>query len=155
MNFTLEALDYVIETTGVSYAVAKEALTDANGDAEAAIAALEAEAEVKKTVEDAAEEIAEEVKASEAGEEAEEDTNPLEDLNKKIMELIKSGNVRKVVVKRDGEEVLSVPLNVGLLGGIVGVAAAPMAVILAAIAAYGLDCTIEIERKDGTTENVE
>ena len=171
MNFTLEALDQVIEATGISYAEAKAALTEADGDAESAIAAIQAAAEAR-ALEEAAEDIAKEAEeaveeAVEAAEEAAEDifeetsdaedtdTNPLEDLKEKITGIIRSGQVRKVVIKRDGEEVLSVPLNLGLLGGIVGVAAAPTAVIVAAIAAYGLDCTIEIEKKDGSTENLE
>ena len=172
MNFTLEALDQVIETTGAAYAEAKEALTKSMGDAEAAIELIQAEAaaraleEAADEVEEAAEEAAEEVEkaleeaaeeaeeeAAEEAEEAEENTNPIEDLMQKISDIIKSGQVRKIVVKREGEEVLSVPLNLGLLGGIVGVAAAPTAVILAAIAAYGLDCTIEVEKQDGTTED--
>ena len=59
------------------------------------------------------------------------------------------------MVRRKGDEIISVPLNLGIIGGIVGVAAAPVAVIVAAIAAYGFDCTVEVENKDGSKEEVD
>ena len=131
MNITIEALDKVIEETGAAYADAKKALVESGGDIDAAIAALKAQ-----TAETA------------------EGKRSLDELKEKLKSIVAEGNARRVVVRRKGEEVISVPLNVGVIGGIVGVASAPVAVILGAVAAYGLDCTIEVERKDGTTETL-
>ena len=128
MNYTAEALDSVIKETGASYEGAKNALIQANGDEKIAIAAIEAEKNGE----------------SEA----------LDNIKKKLTDVIKAGNAKKIVVKRNNEEVLSVPLNLGVLGGIIGIAAAPVAVIIGAVAAYGLDCTIEVEKKDGSTETI-
>ncbi|MBR0443873.1 MAG: DUF4342 domain-containing protein, partial [Clostridia bacterium] len=72
-----------------------------------------------------------------------------------LTSIIKKGDAKKVVLRRKGEELISVPLNLGILGGIVSVAAAPVAVIVAAIAAYGFDCKIEVENRDGTKEEVD
>ncbi|MDU0349686.1 DUF4342 domain-containing protein [Actinomyces sp. MRS3W] len=135
MNYTAEALDQVIEATGATYTQAKQALIDADGNAEAAIAALQANFPP----------------------DAQPDTEStkLDDLKERLTKIIKDGNARKVVVKRDGELLVSVPLNVGLIGGIVGVVTAPVAVVVAAIAAYGFDCTVEVERRDGSTEELD
>ena len=127
MNYTAEALDKVMQETKASYQEAKQALEAAQGDADAAIASLH-------------------TKANESGK--------LDELKEKLTAIVKEGNAKKIVVKRNGAEVISVPLNLGVLGGIVGVATAPVAVILGGIAAYGFDCTIEVEKKDGTTEEV-
>ena len=128
MNYTVEALDRVMEETKASYQEVKEALETANGDADAAIEALkEKKAENKK----------------------------LNELKEKLTAIIKKGDAKKVVLRRKGEELISVPLNLGILGGIVSVAAAPVAVIVAAIAAYGFDCKIEVENRDGSKEEVE
>ena len=128
MNYTVEALDRVMEETKASYQEVKEALETANGDADAAIEALkEKKAENKK----------------------------LNELKEKLTAIIKKGEAKKVVLRRKGEELISVPLNLGILGGIVSVAAAPVAVIVAAIAAYGFDCKIEVENRDGSKEEVE
>jgi len=73
----------------------------------------------------------------------------------KIKEIVKKGNVDKIVVKRDGEVILNVPVNVGIVGGIVGLSAAPLVTIVAAVTAYGMNCTFEIVKKDGSSETVE
>ena len=147
MNFTVEDLDKVIEATGASYAQAKEALIQAEGDADQAIELLAAKAQENEFYKNFADE------EEQAGSDPDRHAN-LEDLKRKVTDIIKEGRAKKIVVKRNGKEVVSVPLNLGLVGGIVGVAAAPAAVIIGAVAAYGLDCKIEVQKKDGTTEEV-
>ena len=145
MNFTVMDLDKVIETTGVSYAEAKQALIDANGDADAAIAAIQsAEAKI----------IEETILDDNIEDFAEKEKNKLEELRDKLLAVVQEGNARKIIVKRKGEEFVSVPLNLGVIGGVVGLAAAPVAVIIGAVAAVGLDCSIEIVKKDGSTEEL-
>ena len=72
----------------------------------------------------------------------------------KVKALVKEGNVSRVILKRKGETLISLPVNVGVVGALIGLHAAPFAVIAAALAAYGLDCSIEVQKKDGTVEEV-
>ena len=127
MQITLEAVEKVMELTGVDYAAAKEALVKADGDADEAIKLLTSEEKsddkVKETVE-------------------------------KIKAKVKEGNVDKIQISKDGEIVLSVPVNIGIIGGIVGLAAAPWAFIAATIATLGFGCKIEIVKKDGSTDEI-
>ncbi len=72
----------------------------------------------------------------------------------KIKALVKEGNVSRVRLKRKGETLISLPVNVGVVGALIGIHAAPFAVIAAALVAYGLDCSIEVVKKDGSVEEV-
>jgi len=66
-----------------------------------------------------------------------------EDLMAKIKAIIREGNARKVTIKdKDGKEILSFPLTVG----VVGIALAPVFAAVATIAALATECTIIIER---------
>lgn len=69
-----------------------------------------------------------------------------EDLVEKLKELVKKGNVTKIQVLKDGETIVNFPLNVGIVAG---VAAAPWALILAAVTTLGMDCHIEVVKDDG------
>ena len=127
MQITLEAVEKVMEVTGVDYAAAKEALVKADGDVDEAIKLITPEGKsddkVKETVE-------------------------------KIKAKVKEGNVDKIRISKDGEIVLSLPVNIGIIGGIVGLAAAPWAFIAATIATLGFGCRIEIVKKDGSTDEI-
>lgn len=62
----------------------------------------------------------------------------------KVKELIKEGNVRKIIVKDNkGKTIMSMPVNVGVLGAIF----LPPLVVLGALAAMVTSCTITVERK--------
>ena len=62
----------------------------------------------------------------------------------KIEELIREGNVRRVLVKdSSGTTVIEVPLTLGL----VGVALLPVWAAIGAIAALAADFTIQVERR--------
>ncbi len=128
MEITLEAVDQIKERTGVSYAEAKEALVKSDGNVVDAIIALE---EASKS-EDRAEAIIE-----------------------KIKQAFKAGNLTKIQMKKDDKVILTIPVNVGIVGGVVGASLAPWAIIPAALAAYGFDCKFELIKDDGSTEDVE
>jgi len=67
-----------------------------------------------------------------------------EDLLKKIKELIKEGNVRKITIKdRKGQTLLVIPLTVGVIGALI----APVLAAVGALAAIITECTISIERR--------
>ena len=72
-----------------------------------------------------------------------------EELIAKIKELVKQGNIARILVKRNESTVLNIPLNVGIAGAVIGAAAAPWMLITAAVATLGLDCRIELIKKDG------
>ncbi len=66
-----------------------------------------------------------------------------EELIKKIKELIKEGNVRKVTIKdKDGKVILSFPLTLGVVGAVL----APLLAAVGAVAALVTECTISVER---------
>lgn len=67
-----------------------------------------------------------------------------EDLLKKIKELIKEGNVRKITIKdREGQTLLVIPLTVGVIGALI----APVLAAVGALAAIITECTISIQRR--------
>ncbi len=68
-----------------------------------------------------------------------------EDLLKKVKEIIKEGNVRKITVKnKDNKTIVELPLTVG----VVGAAIAPLLAAVGAIAALVTECTIVVEREE-------
>ncbi|SHI18329.1 protein of unknown function [Butyrivibrio fibrisolvens DSM 3071] len=127
MDITLEAVEKVIDATGVDFKTAKKALEVTEGNVEDAIKYLTPE----------------------------KDNAEVKDIIDKIKERVEEGNVTKVQIRRKDEILLSLPVNVGIIGGVVGVAAAPWAFIAGAIAAFGFGCTVEIVKKDGTIDKVE
>jgi hypothetical protein len=67
-----------------------------------------------------------------------------EELLKKIKELLKEGNVRKITIKdKEGKAILSFPLTIGVVGAVL----APMLAAVGAAAALITECTISVERK--------
>jgi hypothetical protein len=60
----------------------------------------------------------------------------------KVKQLVREGNVRRVVVKQKGQSLVEFPLTVGVVGAL----AAPALAALGALAALLTECTIEIER---------
>lgn len=77
-----------------------------------------------------------------------------EQIIEKIKALVKDGNASHVTLKRKGETLLSVSMNAGIIGAVIGLKAAPFLVLSAALVSFGLDCEIEIEKKDGTIVNL-
>ena len=170
-NITLEAVELVMEQAKVEFPAAKQALLDADGSVEDAVRALApdnsgepiADAEYTAAA-DAEEACAQNEDVKKAAEDtfdsadknaAADDMFPVDEIIDKLKKLVKSGNVDRIVVSRGDDTILNIPVNVGLLGSVIGLAAAPWAVIAAAVAAFGFSCKIEIVKKDGTKEEVE
>ena len=95
---------------------------------------------------------AEEAEAENAG--ASKAKNDADELIEKLKDLVKKGNVDRIVIRRNEDVLLNIPVNVGLVGSVIGLAAAPWAVIAAAVAAFGFNCKVEIVKKDGSKEEV-
>lgn len=60
-----------------------------------------------------------------------------------VKQLIHEGNVRKLVISKDGRVLMEVPLTVAA----VGVLVAPLLAAIGALAALATDYTLEIERE--------
>jgi len=66
-----------------------------------------------------------------------------EGLLKKVKELIKEGNIRRITVKdKDGKDLVTFPLTLGVVGAVV----APVLAAIGALAALIGECTISVER---------
>jgi hypothetical protein len=62
----------------------------------------------------------------------------------KVKELIREGNIRRIIIKKEsGETVLEVPLTIGAVGALI----APAAAAIGAAAALLTKCTIVVEKK--------
>ena len=62
----------------------------------------------------------------------------------KIKEIIKEGNVRRIIIKNEKDEVImEFPLTIGAIGAVL----APMFAAVGALAALATKCTILVEKK--------
>ncbi len=67
-----------------------------------------------------------------------------EELLKKVKEIVKEGNVRRITIKeKGGRTLIDIPLTIG----VVGVLVAPVLAAVGAIAALVAECTITVERE--------
>jgi hypothetical protein len=67
-----------------------------------------------------------------------------EEVVKKVKQLIKEGNIRRIIVKNEaGKSVVEFPLTVG----VVGAALLPAFAALGAVAALLTNCTIVVEKR--------
>lgn len=66
-------------------------------------------------------------------------------LVERIKELVRQGNIRRVIVKNDdGKTLMEIPLTIGVVGAVL----LPVWVALGAIAALAAQYTIEVEKTD-------
>ncbi len=133
MNITIDSIEKVMNEANVDYKTAKEALLACDGDPDIAIANLQPEV------------------VDEDGNRV--DKQKIDQIIDKVKELIRKGNVDRIQITRKGETLLSIPVSVGVIGGLIGLSAAPAAMIAAAIAGFGFDCRISVVKKDGSTED--
>jgi len=69
----------------------------------------------------------------------------------KIKELIKEGNVTRIIISdRMGKELLNFPLTVGVVGALI----APVFAAIGTLAALVTECTITVEREVPDAEEV-
>jgi hypothetical protein len=61
----------------------------------------------------------------------------------RIKELIREGNVRRVVIQQQGRTVAEFPLTAGVVGAVL----APVLAAIGALVALLQDCTIQVERE--------
>lgn len=124
MEITLEKIELVKDRTGVSYKEAKEALEAAEGSVVDAIIDIEESIDIKSKSKFA------------------EQSAHIVDM---VKEAIKKGNVAKIIVKKNDEVIMNLPVNVGIVGTVL----APWAAVAGVIAAFGTKCVIELVKDDG------
>lgn len=124
MEISLEKIELVKDRTGVSYKEAKEALIKADGSVVDAIIMIEDEIDLTPK--------------SKAGDQAYR-------LIERLKQLIKKGNISKIVVKKDNETVLNIPVNIGILSAIWVF----WPTLIATILALGMRCSIELIKDNG------
>lgn len=124
MEISLEKIELVKDRTGVNYKEAKDALIKADGSVVDAIIMIEDEIDLAPK--------------SKAGDQASQ-------LIDKVKQLIKKGNVSKIVVKKDNEVVLNIPVSLGIVGAVWVF----WPTLVATIVALGMKCSIELVKDNG------
>jgi len=130
----LEKIDAIRSRMNVSFEEAQRALVQAGGDVVQALVLLEKKPGTCCAGKDGWTEKVQ-VQGSE--------------LVEKVKEVIREGNVRKVVVKHEDRVVFEIPLTIGAIGAII----APQLAAIGAVAALLTRCTIEIERTGAPQKN--
>ena len=68
-----------------------------------------------------------------------------EEVVKKVKQLIKEGNIRRIIIKNeDGKALVEFPLTIG----VVGAALLPALAAIGAVAALLTNCTLAVEKED-------
>ena len=78
--------------------------------------------------------------------ETEKFTIKSEDVVRKVKEIIKQGNIRRVRLIHDGKTIFDIPLTIGAAVVTVGILWAPVLAAIGAFAALVTECTIEVEK---------
>jgi len=69
-----------------------------------------------------------------------------EELIGKVKELIREGNVRRIIIdNEEGKTLIEIPLTIGVVGALF----LPVFAAVGAIAAMVTNCTIRVQRKEG------
>lgn len=135
-NITIEKLDAVTERVpNATYADAKKALLECDGDVIEAVILLESQKgfgsktkQAKKTVEQV----------------FSKDNEDLKDLKVQVKELLKKSSVIRVIVEKNGKVVMNIPLTVG----VVGLALGPLVTLVGLSAAVIGKYNIMIQNED-------
>jgi len=125
MEITLEKIELVRDRTGVTYREAKEALEATDGNVVEAIIAIEESVD---------------------GGVSRSTINKKDELVSKMKDVARKGKVTRIVVSREGETLLNIPLTAGILGTVI----APWGMIAGVAAAFGFKCNIEFVKEDGS-----
>ncbi|HLZ56911.1 MAG TPA: DUF4342 domain-containing protein [Ktedonosporobacter sp.] len=67
-----------------------------------------------------------------------------EQLLAKVKELLHEGNVRRIIIKQEGNTILELPLTVGVVGAVL----LPQLAVIGTVAALVTKCSIEVVRSE-------
>ncbi|CED93229.1 DUF4342 domain-containing protein [Romboutsia ilealis] len=139
-EITIEKIDAVIQRVpSATYAEAKQALIDHNGDVIESIIALESNNTIesnfsKKTKQ--AKKAVEDILSK--------DSEDFKDIKEQAKELLKRSSVIRVIIDRNNKVIMNIPLTVG----VVGVALLPIYTLVGLSAAVIGKCRIKIQNED-------
>jgi DNA-binding Lrp family transcriptional regulator len=74
-----------------------------------------------------------------------------ETIVERVKEIVREGNVRRIVVEHEGRTIAEFPLTAGVVGAVL----APVAAAVGALVALLKDCTIRVEREEPTATREE
>ena len=80
--------------------------------------------------------------------------NKVQAIVEKVKELVQRGNVSRIVVRKGERVLLNIPVNVGIVGGVVAVASAKWLLLASILATVGFGCSVEVVKEDGNVVNV-
>lgn len=136
---TLEKIDQIVERTGVSYAQAKEALDKTNGDVIDAIIYIE------ENTPTFTKKVSENVNLKK------------DEVLYTLKELLRKGNVTKIIVEKKGKRYLEVPVNIAVSAGalslLIGIAILPVVAVIG-VGLYIGDFRIKVVKDDGSEVDV-
>lgn len=72
----------------------------------------------------------------------------------KIKELVKKGNVSRIIVRKGDKVLVDVPVNAGIAVGVATLALSKVLLIAGALATVGFGCTVEVIKDDGQVVDV-
>ena len=72
----------------------------------------------------------------------------------KLKELVKKGNVSRILVRKGDKILVDVPVNVGIIGGVAMLAVSKILLIAGVLATVGYGCTVEVIKDDGQVVDV-
>lgn len=127
-NERLQKIDEIVNRTNASYEQARNALDQANGDVLEAIIIIENSNKTSGS------------NAKQKGEQ----------LLEEIKKIIKMGNATKLIIKKNNEIVVNLPITAGLVGALV----APFLAAAGVTAALLTQCSVEIVQSDGNVIDV-
>lgn len=134
-EITLEKVDKVRERTNTTYAEAKYALEQCDGDVLEAIIYLE------------------NIKTSEKESQKEGKYESFEEFKVYIKEVVRKGNVTRIKIKKDDRTVVDIPVNAGVAAGVIAIML-PQLLAIGVVTAIVTKLTIEITRENGEVEVV-
>lgn len=68
-----------------------------------------------------------------------------DDVVRKVKELVKAGNIRRIIIKNEeGKTLIEIPLTIGVVGALL----LPVLAAVGAIAAIVTNCTIVVEKRE-------
>ncbi|WP_296647418.1 DUF4342 domain-containing protein [Romboutsia sp. 13368] len=139
-EITIEKIDTVIQRVpSVTYAQAKQALLEHNGDVIEAIISLESNNTIQSNISK---------KTKQAKKAVEDifskDSDDFKDVAKQAKELLKKSSVIRVIIDRNNKVIMNIPLT----AGVVGVALLPIYTLVGLSAAVIGKCRIKIQNED-------
>lgn len=148
----LEKIDYVINATGASYELVRDALLNTDGDVDRAIGYIEAKRGAEEFKKD--EKIEAEAEVIEEKESKNkffgDVSDTLDEIIDAIKEIWRKGNASRLIVEKNKETVLSLSLTVSTIGALI----APIASLLGLTVAYITDYDFKIIMADGDVIDV-